>query len=68
MNPVNYANGLLTELTWRTKKAEKDAILSELKWASEEIRKFDTSLLQGEEKHFFSDVVSRLAAVLDGDK
>lgn len=65
MNPVNYANGLLAELAFVTKKADKDAIKAELSWASEEIQKLDVAALEGEAKHFFSDVATRLAAALD---
>jgi hypothetical protein len=65
VNPVNYADGLMRELTFVSKKADKDAILKELSWASEEIKKFDVSTLEEEGKAHFSDVVSRLAEVID---
>jgi hypothetical protein len=65
MNVVNYADGLMRELTFYTKKAEKDAVLKELAWASEEVKKFDVSALEEDGKAHFHDVVSRLAEVMD---
>jgi hypothetical protein len=65
VNPVNYADGLMRELTFVSKKADKDAILKELSWASEEIKKFDVSALEEDGKAHFADVVSRLAEVID---
>lgn len=65
MNPINYADGLMRELTFVSKKVDRDAILKELSWASEEIKKFDVSSLEEDGKAHFSDVVSRLAEVMD---
>ena len=65
MNPVNYADGLMRELTFVSKKADKDAILKELSWASEQIKSFDVSTLEEDGKAHFHDVVSRLAEVID---
>jgi len=65
MNLVNYVDGLMRELTFYTKKAEKDAVLKELSWASEEVKKFDVSTLDEDAKAHFAHVVSRLAEVID---
>jgi hypothetical protein len=65
LNPFNYADGLLRELEFATKKADKDAVKSELAWAAEEIKKFDASGLEESERHFVSDVATRLAAALE---
>ena len=65
MNVINYVDGLLRELAFYTKKADKDAVLKELAWASEEIKKADVSALEEDAKAHFADVVSRLAEVID---
>jgi hypothetical protein len=65
MNVVNYVDGLMRELTFASKKADKDAVLKELSWASEEVKKVDVSALEEDAKTHFHDVVSRLAEVMD---
>lgn len=65
-NPFNYADGLLKELESATKKADKDAITADLAWVAEEVKKFDTSSLDDDARHFVSGVATRLAEVMDG--
>lgn len=65
LNPFNYADGLLRELEFTTKKVEKDAVKAELNWAAEEVKKFDTSGLDDAARHFVSDVATRLASAIE---